>query len=286
MADNNASNYILHAKSNQFHWEGNGLLSIKTFSFGKAHYKTNKGYFAVEEGSYLLLNEGPYTITIDQYNDVESFCVFFQEEFAGDVLRNMSDSSSRLLDDPFKTSTPASFFDKTYQKRKTLAYQLNHLKHRASEYKNDSALLDEYFHLVMQSILRDQIKTLREVDMLDAIRMSTREEIYKRINIAHEYIRAFYDKQISLEEIAAVACLSPNHLLRNYSTIFKKTPFQHITELRMAKSISLLKNLEYSITDITFEIGLKNPVSFSKLFKQHVGLSPLQYRKKVILDKN
>lgn len=60
-------------KSDQFYWEGIGQLSIKTFSNGKAHYKTNKGMFAVEESRYLLLNKGSYTISIDETKDVKSF---------------------------------------------------------------------------------------------------------------------------------------------------------------------------------------------------------------------
>lgn len=286
MAEKNASNFILHASSKQYHWEGNGLLSIKTFSNGKAHYKTNKGYFAVEEGRYLLLNEGPYAISIEERSEVESFCVFFQDHFAGDVLRNMSHSANKLLDDPFNSIPSASFFEKTYETSNHLMYLLNHLKENASEYTKDLYMLDEQFHLIMQLLLMEQTQTFREVDRLDAIHLSTREEIYKRVSIAHEYIRAFYDKQLTLEEIAAISCLSPNHLLRNYSAIYKKTPFQDITERRIAKAIFLLKHTDYSMTDITFEIGLNNPVSFSKLFKQHVRLSPLQYRKKVILDKN
>ncbi|MDM5314529.1 AraC family transcriptional regulator [Fictibacillus sp. b24] len=287
MAEKIASNYILHAQSDQFDWHGNGLLSIKTFTNGKAHYKTNKGYFAVEDDFYLLLNAGPYAITIDEQTEVESFCVFFQDKFADDIFRNMSDSSIKLLDEPFHNKTPDSFFEKTYQKSSVLNDQLNQLKKSTYLYKDDSLLLDEQFHFIMQSIVFEQMNTWEKVNKLDAAKPSTREEIYKRISIAHEYIRAFFDKKdISLDEIAAVSCLSPNHLLRNYFTIYKRTPFQHIADLRIKKSISLLQNLDYSMTDITFEIGLNNPVSFSKLFKQHVGLSPLQYRKKVILDKN
>lgn len=41
-----STNFALHAKSKQFYWEGNGQLSIKTFSNGKAHYRTSKGFFA------------------------------------------------------------------------------------------------------------------------------------------------------------------------------------------------------------------------------------------------
>ncbi|MBN3553664.1 helix-turn-helix transcriptional regulator [Fictibacillus nanhaiensis] len=279
------SNYILHAKSAQFHWDGTGLLSIKTFSNGKAYYKTNRGYFAVDEGNYLLLNQGSYTITIDEQKEVESFCVFFQEDFANDVFRNLSTSEHQLLDDPYTTHTSASFFEKTYEQSPILTHQLNLLKYKTDQYQNDSSLLDEQFHSIMDSLLREQMKVFKEINQLDLVRKSTREEIYKRVSTAHEYIRAFYDKQLTLDEIAAVSCLSPNHLLRNYSTIYKKTPFQHIAELRIAKSITLLKTTKYSMTDITYEIGLNNPVSFSRLFKQHMGISPLQYRKKVISDK-
>lgn len=63
MTKNDSTNFVLHAKSDNFYWEGIGQLSIKTFFNGKAHYKTNKGFFAVEESRYLLLNEGAYTRT-------------------------------------------------------------------------------------------------------------------------------------------------------------------------------------------------------------------------------
>ncbi len=287
MAEKNVrkSNYILHAKSAQFHWDGTGLLSIKTFSNGKAYYKTNRGYFAVDEGNYLLLNQGPYTITIDEQKEVESFCVFFQEDFANDVFRNLSDSNHQLLDDPFINNTSASFFERTYEQSQMLTHQMSLLKYMTNQYQNDSSILDEQFHSIMTTLLKEQMKTYKEIDRLNLVRKSTREEIYKRVSIAHEYIRAFYDTGLTLDEIAAISCLSPNHLLRNYSSIYKKTPFQHIAELRIAKSIALLKTSESSMTDIAYEIGLNNPVSFSRLFKQHMGISPLQYRKKVISDK-
>ncbi|ASJ56483.1 hypothetical protein BP422_24715 [Brevibacillus formosus] len=66
MTNKPSRNYVLHAKSKQFYWEGDGQLSIKTFRNGRAHYKTSKGFFAVEEGRYLLLNEGEYTISIGE----------------------------------------------------------------------------------------------------------------------------------------------------------------------------------------------------------------------------
>lgn len=43
----------------------------------------------------------------------------------------------------------------------------------------------------------------------------------------------------------------------------------------MAKQ--LLAELSHNMSDITFELGFQNPVSFSKMFKEHVGLFPKEY---------
>lgn len=280
------TSYVLHAKSNLFHWEGTGQLSIKTFQNGIARYKTNKGYFAVETGRYLLLNQGQYTISIEQDNEVESFCLFFKKGLAEDVAQTNIRSQDSLLSDPYKESQSIEFFEKTYDFDTKLSLGLNILKMNLDLYQTDLLWREEQFHKIMRSILKVHKSASDEVQSVKALRYSTREEIYRRLTIAHEFVRAFYTKQITLEQIAAVACLSPNHLLRNYSDVFGRTPHQHITEMRLLKAKQLLQRLEYNMTDISFEIGFNNPASFNKLFKKHIGTSPLQYRKKVIMDKN
>ncbi|MCG7345892.1 AraC family transcriptional regulator [Sporosarcina sp. ACRSL] len=283
MSVKETSNFILHAKSNEFYWEGNGQLSIKTFSNGKALYKADRGFFAVEENRYLLLNEGPYTIGIEEKQDVESFCMFFGSGFAEDVYRTLDASTNDLLTDPYKTTSPLNFFERTYAISPSLAGQINTLKKHHKQL--DACWHDEQFHRIMETLIVEQLSTLREVESLQALRKSTREELFQRVTTANEYIRAFFAEPLQLTDIAKVACLSQNHLLRSYSQVFGKTPHQHISELRIEKAKKLLANFELNMTDIAFEIGFLNPVSFSKMFKQHMGMSPLHYRKKVILDK-
>ena len=149
----------------------------------------------------------------------------------------------------------------------------------------DSVGYEEQFHKIMYSILNEHFNTYKEIESFHAIRNSTREELYRRVSIAHDYIRSYFDQPIKLDEIARVACLSPNHLLRTYYQIYGRTPHQNISEFRLQKAKQLLSKADKNMTDITFLLGFQNPVSFSKMFKQHVGISPKEYRKKVILDK-
>ena len=285
MPKNDSTNFVLNAKSKQFYWEGNGQLSIKTFFNGKAHYKTNKGFFAVEESRYLLLNEGAYTISIEEPKVVESFCLFFKDGFAEEVLHSLKETNERLLSDPFKDTGSIGFFEKTYHKNNILSYQLEYFMQILPSFDIDSVGYEEQFHKIMFSILNEHINTYTEIESLHAIRNSTREELYRRVSIAHDYIRSYFNQPIKLEEVAKAACLSPNHLLRTYSQIYGRTPHQHISVFRIQKAKQLLAELDHNMTDITFELGFQNPVSFSRMFKQHVGLSPREYRKKVRSDK-
>ncbi|WP_282139125.1 helix-turn-helix domain-containing protein [Rossellomorea aquimaris] len=285
MPKNDSTNFVLNANSKQFYWEGNGQLSIKTFFNGKAHYKTNKGFFAVEESRYLLLNEGAYTISIEEPKVVESFCLFFKDGFAEEVLHSLKETNERLLSDPFKDTGSIGFFEKTYHKNNILSYQLEYFMQILPSLDIDSVGYEEQFHKIMFSILNEHINTYTEIESLHAIRNSTREELYRRVSIAHDYIRSYFNQPIKLEEVAKAACLSPNHLLRTYSQIYGRTPHQHISVFRIQKAKQLLAELDHNMTDITFELGFQNPVSFSKMFKQHVGLSPREYRKKVRSDK-
>ncbi|WP_252504880.1 helix-turn-helix domain-containing protein [Sporosarcina sp. Marseille-Q4943] len=278
-----SSNFILHAKSNEFYWEGDGQLSIKTFSNGKALYKTDRGFFAVEENRYLLLNEGPYTIGIEEKQDVESFCMFFGDGFAEEVFRTMDTSTNDLLTDPYKKAEPLYFFERTYEMSPSLAGQINTLKRHHKQL--DANWHEEQFHRIIQILISEQLTTVREVESIQALRKSTRVELYQRVTTAHEYIRAFFTEPLQLADIAKVSYLSPNHLLRTYAQVFGLTPHQHISALRIEKAKKLLANFDLNMTDIAFEIGFLNSVSFSKMFKQHMGMSPLHYRKKVILDK-
>ncbi|MFD2442873.1 helix-turn-helix domain-containing protein [Bacillus sp. CGMCC 1.16607] len=286
MSKKGSKNYILHAKSKQFFWEGNGQLSIKTFTNGKAFYKTNRGFFSVEEDRYLLLNKGSYTISIDEKNEVESFCIFFRDGLAEEVLPSIIKSIDAILSDPDYNMESVEFFEKTYHFTPMLKLQLEKFQRDHDLFADDMLWLDEQYHNLMQIMLFAHFNALNKMESLNTIKNSTREELFRRVTVAHDYIRSYYNHLINLQDISSAACLSQNHLLRNYKKIYGKTPHQHISEMRIHKALKLLEDMELSMTDITYEIGFNNPVSFSKIFKTLTGLSPLQYRKKVILDKN
>src|SRR5688572_2968048 len=108
-------NFFLHERSRQHYWRGAGLLSIKSFTGGTAHYDIGQGAFRVDSSAYLVLNHAQeYTITIDSDTEVDSFCVFFASGFAEEVHRSLTHSTEALLDQPQAAATLPLFFQRTY----------------------------------------------------------------------------------------------------------------------------------------------------------------------------
>lgn len=275
-----ASNFILHETAFRHHWEGVGALSLKSFFQGQALYEVGKGRHLVDEHSFLILNHRQsYRMALEAQQQAESFCLFFAEGFAEDVQRSLTTPTARLLDEPEtqKTST-LQFFERTYRHDQILPALLACLRSALLKKQYERSAIQEQFHFIMQQLLHVQRNAYKEAEALPAARMATREELYRRLHRARDFMHASWHQSLPLEELARVACLSPNHLLRSFRGLFHQTPHQYLTALRLEHACRLLAGTERSVTDICFAIGFESLGSFSALFTKHLGVSPLQYR--------
>ncbi|WP_159886934.1 helix-turn-helix domain-containing protein [Paenibacillus puerhi] len=272
---------ILHARSENYFWKGKGALSIKTFKNGRAYYQAGHGHFAVDEGNYLLLNHRQeYSITIESEVPVESFCIFFPENMVEEIYRSMRTSDAQLLDDPVSPKPiSVDFVERTYND-KWLAATLGQLKADYTNKSLDRTRLEEKLHELAQGLLQVHRQVNTEIMKLQSLRASTREELYKRIHIGHDFMSAYSDQPISLADVARAACLSPNHFLRSYKQLFGMSPHQFLTERRLQQAKRLLLQTDMSVTDICLEVGFLSPSTFSGLFSKRFSITPSQFRQK------
>lgn len=93
------------------------------------------------------------------------------------------------------------------------------------------------------------------------------------------HVHQHLDDALLLDELAAVAGVSPFHLQREFKRVVGHSPAQRV-RLLLLKRASLHLHFEPSrpVTDIAFEAGFENAESFSRAFKQVVGLSPSSFR--------
>ncbi|MBE5840783.1 MAG: helix-turn-helix transcriptional regulator [Butyrivibrio sp.] len=86
------------------------------------------------------------------------------------------------------------------------------------------------------------------------------------------------DKELSIEELAKKANLSPFY----FSRIFKKetgfTPHDYIITSKIDHAKYLLLNTSLSSKDICYQLGFGNESSFCATFKKKTGKTPREYR--------
>lgn len=89
-----------------------------------------------------------------------------------------------------------------------------------------------------------------------------------------------FNTDLTLEEIASIATMTPNAFCRYFKERTNKTFFQFLNEIRLENACRLLKNkTELSIAEISERSGFRNMSNFNRKFKQYKAVSPTNYRK-------
>jgi AraC-like DNA-binding protein len=273
-------NVLVCAKSADVAYsEHTAPLSIKTCFIGAEIYEINGAQIAVEAGKCLIMNgDQRYASYILSNQEVESFCIFFQDGIEKDVLAVFKASNEKLLSHP-ESNFPTPFFQNLRQPDSTISARMKILRQAIGNGQNSQLWLDEQANFLLEILLAEHQQILRETEKLPMIRQTTRIEIYKRLNLAKDYIESCYHEPLNLKKLSQIACLSPHHFLRLFKSAFHQTPHQYLTEIRLQKALSLIKQNNHSITEICFNVGFENLSSFSRLFKNRFKLSPNEFRK-------
>lgn len=68
------------------------------------------------------------------------------------------------------------------------------------------------------------------------------------------------------------------HLCRVFSATYGISPLQYLQSIRIARAQALLQAPALTVAEVGFRIGFNSPAYFIKIFHQHTGLTPGQFR--------
>ena len=93
-----------------------------------------------------------------------------------------------------------------------------------------------------------------------------------------KYIDCHFQNDLHLDQLSDVQFTSKFHLLRLFKRYYGLTPRQYLINKRIEQSKKyLIKG--HSVTETCFAVGFRSLGSFSALFKNKTGKSPIQFRK-------
>ncbi|MDF2964362.1 MAG: AraC family transcriptional regulator [Paenibacillus sp.] len=96
------------------------------------------------------------------------------------------------------------------------------------------------------------------------------------------YIDDHYDKDISTSDLSQISFMSYSHLAKLFKSIMHTPLTKYINFVRIRKAEQLLLNPEKSIAEIALETGFSASSYFIEQFKRTKGISPHQYRKRLL----
>jgi AraC family transcriptional regulator len=96
-----------------------------------------------------------------------------------------------------------------------------------------------------------------------------------------ELMRARLSEDISLDELAAEARLSPFHFARMFKQSVGVPPRVYLTRLRMERACELLERTDLSVTEIAQEVGYSSNQVLARIFTKHQRMTPTDYRRAV-----
>lgn len=94
-----------------------------------------------------------------------------------------------------------------------------------------------------------------------------------------EYLEKNIDSKIKIQDIANNFFISRSELFYIFKKYTNTTIIEYLNTIRINKAKELLKNTDYTITEISQLVGYDSLQYFSRIFRKNIGSSPSEFRK-------
>lgn len=238
---------------------------------GSAVHVVDNERFEISKGDVFVMNEG----TFHGYENPENFKIcnimFRTDNFISENydIRKLSGFHALFLLEPKYNS------ENGFQSRLKLSpaafSQVEQLIKSASDELNSGAhgrktMVRSYFLqlIVILSRLYGSNVHHREIE---------------GISKAAAFMESHYAEDITAERLLQVSHYSQRHFIRLFSATYEKTPQQYLLSIRLRHACVMLKEKNFSITEIATRCGFNDSNYFCRIFKKNMGMTPGVYRK-------
>lgn len=159
------------------------------------------------------------------------------------------------------------------------AHKLEGLESGADAYFEKPFHVKEFL-LSVKNLLNTKKRLLEQLDSIDyetvkEDTISTDDKLLKKaIKIVENYID---DPSFDIALFCSELGLSRTMLFVKIKAWTNLTPKEFILSLRMKRASRLLEKNEYTVAEVGYKVGFKDPKYFSKVFKKHYKKTPSEY---------
>ncbi len=234
---------------------GRGDYQIIYISSGKGHFFFDDEDTVVSHGNIVLFRPGEKQL---YYYYLEESTESFWVHFTGYEAANLFDALS--------TEKRVFFIGDSSDFPTRCDRIIREIQAKRINYQEISSLLFRELILVIGRYLSEE----------GSVNSDTLNEVERAIN----YFNDNFTQEINIKDYASARHMSASWFIRNFKTITKLSPLQYIINLRITNAKALLINTDYPISKIASVVGFENALYFSRIFRKHTGMSPIEFKKK------
>ncbi len=236
---------------------------------GKAQYSIDTREQTVKPGDLLFISERHIVDNYMASPDFECLCIMVSTEFYHGFIQNVKNVSSLLLfsmNNPVVSLTP----------REIQVYSNYYHTIREKMGDKDHHYRTDLVKALLLAMFYDMSNVIWRVEQQGAKSQTRADVIFANfIRLLEQHFRQ--ERRVSW--YAEKLCITPKYLSEIVKQVSKRTPNEWIDNYVVLEIRVLLKNSSKSIKEITKELYFPNQSFLGKYFKEHVGVSPSEYRK-------
>ncbi|MBQ3362097.1 MAG: AraC family transcriptional regulator [Prevotella sp.] len=237
---------------------------------GKAQYSIDTRQQVVKPGDLLFVSERHVVDNYEASPDFECLCIMLTTEYYHGFVQDVKNVSSLLL---FSMNNPVVPLTNKEIQVFTNYFETIREKMADTSHHYRSPLIKA----LLLAMFYDMSNVIYRVE-----RQGNRKHTRAEAIFAH-FIRLLEDNfrtQHRVSWYAEQLCITPKYLSEIVKKISLRTPNEWIDSYVILEARVLLKNTTKSIKEITDELNFPNQSFLGKYFKEHVGVSPSEYRKR------
>lgn len=233
--------------------------------------------YQINEQCYTLSNSGQhYDLLIDDTSRTETLNIHFGEHFYRQSIKALSESDGQLLENPFEPTSDTLITPRCLARSEAMNTQLRSLLncYKSGEPKGRQ---EEILFDILRTVMLTNAHEIQKLAALPIKSTAVKMEITSRLFLARDYIHSHFDREVSLDELSKVSCLSKFHFLRLFKHAFHQSPYQYQKAQRIQRAMTLYKE-GLTLEEIAGKVGIENASSISRMVYKQFGFYPSQLK--------
>lgn len=235
---------------------------------GHAEYTIDTELRTVSENQIIIVSAGQVVNNIVCSDDCVGRGVFISQQYVQETLSGIRDLSSIFL---FTRLHPVFSLDRNNIRSLLSFYLLIRQKVNETSHK----FRHDTVRALLQAFVYDAGNIIWQVMNGEKRKNARAEDIFMQfIQLVERHFR----QERRVGWYATQLAITPKYLSETVRQISKQTPSQWIDNYVVLEMRVMLKNSKLSVKQIAAALHFPNQSFMGKYFKEHVGLSPREYR--------